>query len=76
MSTAGQNEGRGPLKKPLTRKRCECPEAKNGVIVNVKTKQPFTWDDPCVEYGPPVAYNEQAYIEARMAVKDFRHYCL
>jgi dienelactone hydrolase len=65
------------LKKPLklekaqTRKRCELAEAQDGVIINIRTKQPFTWSDPCVEYGPTIAYNEKAYTEARRAVKDF-----
>ncbi len=74
---AGHNFDNRALKTPLklekaqTSRRCECAEAENGVIVNVKTKQPFTWADPCVEYGPTLAYNEKAYAEARMAVKDF-----
>jgi dienelactone hydrolase len=59
------------LEKAPTARRCELAEAENGVIVNVKTKQPFTWADPCVEYGPTVAYNEKASTEARRAVKDF-----
>jgi dienelactone hydrolase len=59
------------LEKAQTARRCECAEAENGVIVNVKTKQPFTWADPCVEYGPTVAYNEKAATEAKKAVKDF-----
>jgi hypothetical protein len=41
------------------------------VIINVKTNQPFTYADPCVEYGPTVAYDEKALIAARKAVKDF-----
>jgi dienelactone hydrolase len=69
-------DGRG-FKKPLklekapTPRRCEMAEADNGIIINVKTKQPFTWADPCVEYGPTLAYNEKAATEARKAVKDF-----
>jgi dienelactone hydrolase len=69
-------DGRG-FKKPLklekaqTSRKCERAENENGLIVNVKTKQPFTWADPCVEYGPTVVYNEKAADEARKAVKDF-----
>jgi len=59
------------LEKAQTTRRCELVEAENGVIVNVKTKQPFTYADPCVEYGPTLAYNEKAATEARRAVKDF-----
>ena len=41
------------------------------MIVNVKTKQPFTWADPCVEYGGTLAYNEKASTEVKRAVMDF-----
>ena len=59
------------LEKAQTARRCELAEAENGVIVTVKTKQPFTYADPCVEYGPTLAYDEKAFTEARKAVKDF-----
>ncbi len=59
------------LEKAQTTRRCELAEAENGVIVNVKTKQPFTYADPCVEYGPTLAYDEKASTQARRAVKDF-----
>jgi dienelactone hydrolase len=74
---AGHNFDNRRLKTPLklekaqTTRRCECAEAEDGVIINVKTKQPFTYADPCVEYGPTLAYNEKAFTEARKAVKDF-----
>lgn len=74
---AGHNFDNRGLKTPLkleraqTTRRCELAEAENGMIVNVKTKQPFTYADPCVEYGPTLAYNEKASTEARRAVKDF-----
>jgi dienelactone hydrolase len=59
------------LEKAQTARRCELAEAEDGVIVNVKTQQPFTWADPCVEYGTTIAYDEKATTEARRAVKDF-----
>jgi dienelactone hydrolase len=59
------------LEKAQTTRRCECAEADNDVIVNVKTGQPFTYADPCVEYEPTLAYNEKAATEAREAVRDF-----
>ena len=59
------------LEKAQNSRRCECAEAENGVIVSVKTRQPFTWADPCVEYGATLAYDEKASTEARKAVKDF-----
>ena len=59
------------LEKAQNSRRCECAEAENGVIVSAKTRQPFTWADPCVEYGATLAYDEKASTEARKAVKDF-----
>jgi hypothetical protein len=46
-------------------------EAENGQIVNAKTKQPFALSDTCVEYGPTVAFDEEATKAARQAVNDF-----
>jgi dienelactone hydrolase len=74
---AGHNFDNRRLKTPLklekaqTVRRCELAEADNGVIINVKTKRPFTYADPCVEYGPTLVYNEKAANEARKAVKNF-----
>jgi len=31
---------------------------------------PFTWSDPCVQYGMTVAYDEKAAIEAEKAIKE------
>lgn len=59
------------LEKGQTTRQCELTEAQDGVVVNAKTKQPFTYADSCVEYGPTVAFDEKAYIEARKAVGDF-----
>jgi len=65
------------FKTPVKRERaqtirqCQLAEVEDGVIVNAKTRQPFTYSDPCVEYGPTVAYDEKASTEARKAVKDF-----
>ncbi len=74
---AAHNFDNRALKKPLklekaqTTRKCELAEAEDGVIINVKTGQPFTYADPCVEYGPTLAYDEKAFTEARQAVKDF-----
>jgi dienelactone hydrolase len=59
------------IEKAQTSRKCQRAENENGLIVNVKTKQPFTWADPCVEYGITLAYNEKASTEAKQAVKDF-----
>jgi len=59
------------LEKAQTTRHCELAEARDGVVINVKTKEPFTHADPCVEYGPTVAFDEKGFTEARKAVKEF-----
>src|SRR5262249_15087776 len=59
------------LDKAQTLRNCQLAEADDGVIINSKTKQPFTYSDPCVEFGPTIAYDEKASTEARKAIKDF-----
>jgi dienelactone hydrolase len=58
------------LEKAPTTRRCQLAEAQDGVIINAGTKQLFTYADPCVEYGPTVAYDEKAYAEAKKAVRE------
>jgi dienelactone hydrolase len=58
------------LEKATTTRECQLAEAENGVIINVKTKEPFTYSDSCVQYGPTMAYDEKAAAEARKAIKD------
>jgi hypothetical protein len=36
----------------------------------VKTRQPFTYADPCVQLGPTIAYDEKAHAESLKAVKE------
>jgi dienelactone hydrolase len=57
--------------KAQTTRQCTLQEAERGVIVNAKTKQVFSYADPCVEYGPTVLYDEKAHDEARKAVAAF-----
>lgn len=61
-----------PLKldKAQTVRQCQLAEAENGVIINVKTKEPFTYADPCVQYGVTLAFDEKAFTDVRKAVKD------
>lgn len=65
------------LKKPVkldkaqTTRRCQLAESPGGVIVNASTQQLFTYADPCVEYGPTLAYDEKASAEVRKAVSGF-----
>jgi hypothetical protein len=58
------------LEKGQTVRQCQLAEAENGVIINLKTKEPFTYADPCVQRGVTIAYDEKASTEARKAVKD------
>ena len=62
-----------PLKadKAQTLRHCELAEKEDGRIFNVKSMQPFTYSDPCVERGVTIAYNEKASTEARLAIKEF-----
>ena len=57
--------------KSQTTRSCQLAETQNGVVVNVKTKQAFSYADPCVELGPTIAYDEKAHAEALKAVKEF-----
>ena len=64
---------RAPLKleKAPTARRCVLEEDKPGRIVSAATRAAFTWKDACVEYGPTVAYQEEAAASTTRAVKDF-----
>ena len=59
------------LEKAQTRRNCRVAEKADGMLVSVKTGQPWSWSDPCVEYGPTLAYDEKASTEARKAVREF-----
>ncbi|MGH8675084.1 MAG: dienelactone hydrolase family protein [Burkholderiales bacterium] len=58
------------LEKAQTTRQCQLEEADDGRALNAKTKQPFTYSDPCVEYGPTIAYDENASSQSRQAVKE------
>ena len=62
-----------PIKLPQaqTARNCEVQEGDNGKMVNAKTGQVFSLDDPCVERGAQVAYNEAAHKATVAAVKEF-----
>jgi dienelactone hydrolase len=62
-----------PTKSPesQTVRRCRMQEMAGGRIVNSATKQPFGYQDPCVERGATVGYNEAAAREAQKAVREF-----
>lgn len=64
------------LKKPLkldkaqTTRDCRMEEGAGGRILNAETKQQFSYSDSCVQYGVTVAYDENAYTQAREAIKE------
>jgi dienelactone hydrolase len=62
-----------PLKFPQgqTMRNCLLQEGDNGQVLNAKTGQPFSLEDPCVELGPQVAYNAAAHRATVLAVKEF-----
>jgi dienelactone hydrolase len=59
------------VEKASTMRQCQLTEAQDGVVINAKTTQPFTYADPCVEYGPTLAYDEKASTSARTAIREF-----
>jgi dienelactone hydrolase len=59
------------LREAQTVRRCRLEERGRGVIINSATKKPFSYEDPCVERGATVGYNEAAAREAQKAVREF-----
>jgi dienelactone hydrolase len=57
------------LKQAQTTRGCQLEESPVGQIIDSRTKQPFGYNDPCVEKGPTIAYHPQAHAEAIKAVK-------
>lgn len=62
-----------PVKFPQaqTTRNCSIREGEHGAVVNGKTGAPFSLEDPCVERGTQVAYNEAAHKATVAAVKEF-----
>jgi dienelactone hydrolase len=54
-----------------TTRNCAWQEGDGGQLFNAKTRQPYSYSDPCVERGVTIAYDEQAAMEARKAVAEF-----
>jgi hypothetical protein len=61
-----------PLNLPeaQTTRNCRLEEITDGIVVNSQTKQRFTYNDPCVERGATVAYQEEAHNASLQAVKE------
>jgi dienelactone hydrolase len=58
------------IEKGQTSRHCELKEGDDGRIMNVKSGQPFTYSDPCVEYGVTTQFDEKASTDTRKAVKE------
>lgn len=56
------------LPQAQTTRNCRVVEVENGLLINAKTKQPFTYGDSCIERGTTTAYDESASTQARKAV--------
>ena len=52
-----------------TVRHCRIREEAGGILVNVETKRPFSYQDPCVERGPHLGYDSAAAQAAREAVE-------
>ena len=59
------------MEKAQTTRNCLLTETTNGKIVNAKTGKRFTYADPCVEYGPTLAFNQAAYNQTKETLKTF-----
>lgn len=59
------------LPKAQTTRACQLEENKSGIIVNTQSGQPFTYNDPCVGFGPTIAFNQNAYDKAKQTLLDF-----
>lgn len=54
-----------------TVRNCKLREEPAGVIVNASSKEPFTYNDACVELNPHIGYDPQATAAAKQAVIEF-----
>lgn len=63
---------KSPMKLPQaqTLRHCRLAELAEGRIVNAETRQPFSYNDPCVERGTTLAYDAHAHGEAEKSVAE------
>jgi dienelactone hydrolase len=52
-------------------RRCRIREETEGLVINLDSRQPFTYKDACVELGPHLGYDPEATQSAKVAVKGF-----
>jgi dienelactone hydrolase len=58
------------IAKAQTVRHCAIREEPAGQLISVSTRQPFTYKDPCVEFGPHVGYDAAATEAAKASVKE------
>jgi dienelactone hydrolase len=54
-----------------TIRNCSLQEGDNGQILNARTGAVYTLNDPCIEYGTHVGFNQAAYQATVKAVREF-----
>jgi dienelactone hydrolase len=59
------------LPQAQTTRNCTLREGDNGQVLNAKTSAVYTLNDPCVERGPHVGFNQAAYQATVKAVREF-----
>jgi dienelactone hydrolase len=59
------------LSRNQTVRHCALQENPLGQIINSKTNQPFTYEDPCVERGVTLGFNAEAHAKAVSDVTEF-----
>jgi dienelactone hydrolase len=53
----------------LSLRKCSLAEGEKGVLLNAQTGKPFAPNDPCIEKGVSIQYDEAATVRTREAVK-------
>lgn len=59
------------LAKAQTTRSCKLKEINDGIIINTKSGERFTYNDSCVERGPTIAFNLPAYNKTKQELHDF-----
>src|SRR5215471_6248421 len=59
------------LPQAQTTRNCTLKEGDNGQVLNAKTGAVYTLNDPCVEHGPHIGFNQTAYQATVKAVREF-----
>lgn len=59
------------LAKAQTIRSCNLKEVNDGIIINAKSGERFTYNDSCVELGPTIAFNLPAYNKTKQELHDF-----